>query len=107
MSIFTVYNPATRRVILETDDWVEAEWRAHTALHEGANGTLLNIRGTHPSHDWSGPREHGGLGLVSTCANCGGYDNGSYGSHAPCGYDFSHDSLVSALERERAQREKS
>lgn len=101
MSTFEVYNRDTGVVVLHTDDWVEAEWHEHEALKRG---TLLYMRGTHPTHDWSGPRKHGGITMVRTCAGCGAYDNGSYGSHAPCGYDFGGSSLVAALEREMAAR---
>lgn len=87
-----------RRVILRTDDWVEAELAS-----SGKNWTrytMLTIRGTHPSHDWDDqyPRR---------CRKCAGWDNGSYPSHAPCGYDFAGGSLAAALEREVASRTQS
>jgi hypothetical protein len=94
MSIFRV-ETEWRHLVLETDDWVEAENRACTSLKAG---TLLRVRGTHPTHDWDDQRPR-------RCRKCGGWDNGSYGSHAPCGYDWSHDSLASALERELAARQ--
>jgi len=91
-------------VILETDDWVEAESQA--LAKNWPKGDSLRVRGTHPSHDWqrgiagdpSQPWDH------RRCRRCLAWDNGSYGSHAPCGYDWSKDSLVSALEREIAAR---
>jgi hypothetical protein len=106
MATFQVYNQRSGKVLLETDDWVEAEQRALGRKWPNSQ-TPIYIRGTHPTHDWSGPRKHGGTTMVRTCAKCGGYDNGSYGSHAPCGYDFDGEggsSLMAALEREMAAR---
>ena len=94
------------RVVLETDDWVEAEARALTKNWPNRYGGSLSVRGTHPTHDWYAPgRSQGNPDGSRRCRNCGGWDNGSYGSHAPCGYDWSRDSLVSALEREIATRD--
>jgi hypothetical protein len=105
VSIFKVYEAYTwpKRVVLETDDWVEAEERSQVK-HWPSSGRPLHIDGTHPTHDWGPPREGQGDRITRRCRNCDGWDNGSYGSHAPCGYDFSHDSLASALERELAKR---
>lgn len=85
------------RVLLETDDWVEAETLSCAYFHPGRN-QFLHVRGTHPTHDWDGQRPR-------RCRNCAGWDNGSYGSHAPCGYDFGGLALVTVLERENAARE--
>jgi hypothetical protein len=89
------------RVILETDDWVQAESRA---FPRPGTGSLLRVRGTHPTHDWGPPRRGQNPRHTRRCRDCGAWDNGSYGSHAPCGYDWSRDTLASALEREIAAR---
>jgi hypothetical protein len=91
------------RVLLETDDWVEAESRA--LCRPGiSNREIRYVRGTHPTHDWYRPgRSAGNPDGVPRCHRCGGWDNGSYGSHAPCGYDF-QTSLVATIERELAAR---
>lgn len=96
MTIFTVYEKYSRRVLLETDDWVDAEVRSAPQRWRSKDEPV-SIRGTHPTHDWDDqhPRR---------CRKCDGWDNGSYGSHAPCGYDFGGMSLVGALERELAAR---
>jgi hypothetical protein len=86
-------------VIAETDDWVEAETRASAENWPEGFGHRLGIRGTHPTHDWDRQA------VLRRCRNCGGWDNGSYGSHAPCGYDWQGSSLAAALEREIAARE--
>lgn len=105
MSVFTVVTDAGR-VALETDDWVLAEHTCVEAARDSRKG-LLRVRGTHPTHDWYRPDKAspGNPYRDRRCRNCGGWDNGSYGSHAPCGHDWSHDSLVSALERELAARQ--
>lgn len=99
MSAGTIFRVEDRRghVILRTDDWVNAQQAAVTAH---SKGKLCYVRGTHPTHDWDSqhPRR---------CRSCGGWDNGSYGSQAPCGYDWHGDggsSLVAALERELRKR---
>ena len=90
------------RVLLETDDWVEAESRA---LIRSGDKNFRHVRGTHPTHDWYRPgRSTGNPDGSTRCRNCGGWDNGSYGSHAPCGYDFQGTSLMATLERELAAR---
>ena len=94
MSTFQVVNARTGKTVLETDDWVDAENMA-VASHAGRSD-MLHVRGTHPSHNWDDQRPR-------RCRNCDGWDNGSYGSHAPCGYNFSGEggsSLVAALARE-------
>jgi hypothetical protein len=82
-------------VVAETDDWVEAQ-RLVLASHHGYNARKPDLRivGTHPSHTWSDGR----------CAACGGFDNGSYGSQAPCGYDWRGRALVTAVADELAAR---
>ena len=40
------------RVLLETDDWVEAESRA---LIRSGDKNFRHVRGTHPTHDWYRP----------------------------------------------------
>lgn len=68
------------RVVLETNDWLEAEHKVRelAALHPGRRGAAFTIDGTHPTHVWVSGR----------CTACEGWDNGSYGSHAPCGFTF-------------------
>lgn len=82
-------------VVAETDDWVEAQ-RLVLESHHGYNSRLPNLRivGTHPTHVWSGGR----------CTRCDGWDNGSYGSQAPCGYDWRSRALVTAVADELAAR---
>jgi hypothetical protein len=90
-------------VRLITDDWVAA---CSAALTENwPNGTPLRVTGTHPTHEWNPPHEGQRPPGVRRCAKCGGWDNGSYGSQAPCGYDFGGRSLVATLEREIQARE--
>lgn len=101
MPVFTVTD-RSGRVLLETDDWVEA-----LSLAEPVNwprNDVRRVRGTHPTHDWGPPHPGQRPATDRRCTRCGGWDNGSYGSQAPCGYDWSRDSLCSALSRERAAR---
>lgn len=112
MATFRVQDGHT--TVLETDDWVEAERCAVNASPQRS----LSVIGTHPTHDWdrrepthlssSWPPAHWAapMGALSgaRCRRCGAWDNGSYGSHAPCGYDWSKDSLMAALDREEAAR---
>lgn len=87
-----------RELVLETDDWVDAEWAAHEALSRpGSDRRLLRVDGVHPTHQYSS------RGWQATCLRCGAPDNGCYASHAPCGYVFDG-SLVTALRREREAR---
>ncbi len=90
-----VYHSARERlkslVVLETDDWVEACSRALTRKP----GESLRVLGTHPSHTW----------VARRCTTCGAWDNGSYGSQAPCGYDFRGQSLVTTIDRELQTRQ--
>lgn len=81
-------------VVAETDDWVEAQRLALESHHGHSRQPYLRIVGTHPSHTWENRR----------CTACGGYDNGSYGSQAPCGYDWSRRALVTAVADELAAR---
>lgn len=94
MSAFTVVKLRTNQVLLETDDWVAAQ-ACYLEWHK--SGSLRSVRGTHPSHQWDGQRPR-------RCTACGGWDNGSFGSQAPCGYDWGSDSLMSAVKRELAAR---
>lgn len=102
MAIFKVEDQRGR-VLTETDDWVDAQSRA--LVENWPRGGRLYVRGVHPTHDWDGKPGSQFPGRERRCRNCGTWDNGSYGSQSPCGYDWSHDSLVSALEREIAARE--
>jgi hypothetical protein len=83
-------------VVLETDDWIEACDRALS--RNWPRGDALHVCGTHPTHDWDDQRPR-------RCRGCDGWDNSSYGSQAPCGYDWSHECLVTAVERELAARQ--
>lgn len=96
-------------VHLRTDDWVEAE-RAVMDAHyyrPGGHSQELSIRGTHPSHEFGMavllPGEPEFKRADHRCSKCGAYNNGSYGSHAPCGYQFDG-ALVTVITRELAQR---
>jgi len=80
-------------VVLETDDWVEAWSRALT--RNWKPGESLHVEGEHPSHTWDRRR----------CTACGARKNGSYGSQAPCGYDFRGHSLVTTIDRELQARQ--
>ncbi len=95
MSTFTVYEHGGA-VVLETGDWVKAEERALAKNWPSARRPLC-IRGTHPSHGWDDQRP-------PRCRACGAWNNGSYGSHAPCGYDFGEAPLITVIERELAAR---
>lgn len=101
MSTFQVAD-GRGHAVLSTDDWVEAL----TAAESGnwPRGEVRRVRGTHPTHHW-GPAHEGQQPPDPRCTRCGAWDNGSYGSQAPCGYDWSGDSLCSALSRERAARQ--
>jgi hypothetical protein len=89
------------REVLATDDWVEA---CSAALSPNwPSGLALRVTGTHPTHDW-GPPHEGQRSPDPRCTRCGAWDNGSYGSKAPCGYDFGGESLVTALWKETQAR---
>ena len=93
---FRVVNALAHRglwVVLETDDWVEACSRALT--RNWKPGEWLSVEGTHPSHTW----------VARRCTTCGAWDNGSYGSQFPCGYDFRGESLVNTIDRELQARQ--
>lgn len=100
-----------REVVCETDDWVEAE-RAHMDLHRKPGAYKQGrprLEGTHPSHDFqpvdlSTKPAGWKSGGDDQCVNCGAIDNGSYGSHAPCGYDFEGRPLIVEIERLEASR---
>lgn len=72
-------------VLLETDDWLAAEAEVERFMRTSPitmARDLPRIVGVHPSHDFD-PRK-------KTCRNegCRSWNNGSYGSHAPCGTVF-------------------
>ena len=78
-------------LLLESDDGFEVERTRmeHEQKHRYRRGVPLSttITGVHPSH-------------VGThhCEECGRpLDNGCYGSHFPCGFDFDGQSLVGVL----------
>lgn len=84
-------------IVLRTDDWVEAEAACLLPAVGDWPETYRRIKGTHPTHEWDeqNPRR---------CGRCGGYDNGSYGSHAPCGYIWGTGNLWAAVKRELEAR---
>jgi hypothetical protein len=86
------------RVLLETDDWREAERAAMRYRPNVVQRDLPEVRGTHPSHNFDPAK----LGASDVCRNegCGSHNNGSYGSHAPCGFDFGGRSLLQVLEED-------
>lgn len=95
---------ARDRVLLETDDWVDAQ-KASIDMHN--HSRLAYVRGTHPTHEWGDPHPGQNPRHYRRCKKCDGWDNGSYGSQAPCGYDWHGEggsSLVAAIERELAAR---
>lgn len=101
MSTYSVVNERGHAV-LETDDWVAA---CSAALSTSwPSGETRRVRGTHPTHQW-GPPHEGQQPPDPRCARCGAWDNGSYGSQAPCGYDWSRESLATALRKETQARE--
>lgn len=101
MAAFTVTS-ASGVVLLETDDWVDAQAAALPRRPLRPGGDLLRVHGTHPSHSWGPPREGQGT-RDRRCESCGAWDNGSYGSQAPCGYTWDV-SLAEAVGRELAAR---
>lgn len=85
------------QVLLKTDDWLEAEEKVSERMRltpDSMRQDLPRIVGTHPSHDWQGRR----------CTRCGAFDNGSYSSHAPCGFDFKGRPLLDLIDDWRAER---
>ncbi len=89
--IFRILSLPHRTVIFQTDDWVELE-RFQLELDHTVN---YMIEGTHPSHEW---RRSKSSSVATRCSRCGAWDNGSYGSHAPCGYDFGQLPLATIIE---------
>jgi hypothetical protein len=82
-------------VILETDDPVEAnvavdDW---CRKNPGEKYRLPNIRGVHPTHDWTDGR----------CVNCAACQDGSFKSQMPCGHEFVGP-FVAEMDAWRAQR---
>lgn len=86
-------------IILDTDDWVEA-------LSAGESGNFLrHVEGTHPTHQWGAPEEGQLPDKSMRCTQCRAWDNGSYGSRAPCGYDFRGRALVTVIADEMKGRQ--
>ncbi len=96
--IFRILSLPHRTVIFQTDDWVEFE-RFQLELNNknqvGRYSAGYTTEGTHPSHEWSRSKSSS---VTTRCSRCGAWDNGSYGSHAPCGYDFGQLPLVTIIE---------
>jgi hypothetical protein len=84
------------RVVATTGDWVEAQRLLLESRHghRPRNAPRLRLTGTHPSHAWVNRR----------CVRCDGWDNGSYGSQMPCGYDHRGLPLVTIVANELAAR---
>lgn len=106
MSVFRVVEDTyPQRVILETDDWVVAQAAALTSNWQ--HRIPRYVRGVHPTHEFVDgflPKGEHESRRSRRCHQCGAWDNTSYSAQAPCGYDFSHDSLASAIKREQAAR---
>jgi hypothetical protein len=96
--VFRVVDQTRGRVFLETDDWVDAE---HLSMLSAARGELRYILGTHPSHVWGDRARY-----PHRCEKCDAPANGSFASHAPCGYDLGRLALLTVIEFELAKREK-
>jgi hypothetical protein len=94
-------NARPDRVVLDTDDWVDALSIAETCNWPRDVWTR-SVEGTHPSHEW-GPPHPGQQPPDPRCVRCAAWDNGSYGSQGPCGYQWD-DALVSVIRRELAAR---
>lgn len=93
----------SNQLILETDDWVDAQ----AAALGRRPGTIRHVRGVHPSHVWDSDcstQLTSYAGYCRRCTKCGGWDNGSYGSQGPCGYNWDA-ALVTVIERELGIRE--
>lgn len=88
-------------VVLETDDWVAAVEAGLTT--NWPRGGRRFVRGTHPTHHWGPPYPGQDPPDARRCTACGAWDNGSYGSQGPCGYNWDV-SLVGAVLREKAAR---
>lgn len=96
------------RVILRTDDWIEAE-EAASVKHWRHKLAPLRIAGIHPSHSVGTVTKHYGYSDTTTsyegCATCEAPNNGCFAIHAPCGFDFGNKSMATIIEEWRAERE--
>ncbi len=100
MSTFKVvqHGAASSRTVFETDDWLAAEAFAADARRRNQrlgnlDGNNFSVEGVHPSHHFVQAQGE------TRCTVCGTYDNSSYGSHAPCGFDSGGKSLAWHIER--------
>lgn len=102
---FTVVT-AAMDVLLETDDWVLAQ----AVAIDRHGDSIRYVKGVHPSHEWppgsASTADNWDSRGVRKCVKCGAWDNTSYGSQGPCGYNWDA-SLVAVIEREMAAREAS
>jgi hypothetical protein len=107
MSAFVVSDPRGR-VILATDDWVEAERVRMNAFYKNYPSLMYRIAGTHPSHEWADdvllPGEPEFMRANGRCRKCGSPQGGCHMSHAPCGYAFDGAAWVTIIARELAAR---
>ncbi len=67
-------------VLLETDDWLAAHAKVMDSMPHifSPDQELPHVVGVHPTHVFAD----------GECLRCGACNNGSYGSHAPCGTEF-------------------
>lgn len=93
---FRVKSPSGR-IVLETDDWLEAVSQYEYLPKVG----LAELYGRHPSHDWARA-----LSGTLCCRNCMAWDNGCPRAMAPCGYDLAGLPLVWHVTRWREQHDR-
>ena len=100
------YEPfAGRRVILRTDDWIEAE-EASSVKHWRNRQSPIRIKGIHPTHTIGNVTRTFDIGdpyVFVGCTTCEAPDNGCFAIHAPCGYEFT-DSMSGIIEKWKADR---
>jgi hypothetical protein len=92
----TLTQDRSTNVLLCTDDWLEAHAFVRN-MTMPTNG-LVSIKGVHPTHDFVTAQGE------KRCHQCGAYGNGSYGSQAPCGFDFARKPLSHHIEAWIASR---
>lgn len=92
----TLTQDRSTKVLLCTDDWLEAHAFVRN-MTMPTNG-LVSIKGVHPTHDFVTAQGE------KRCHQCGAYGNGSYGSQAPCGFDFARKPLSHHIEAWIASR---
>ena len=85
--------------LLRTDDWLEANDEVSDRPRD--EQARIRIQGVHPTHSFVVAQGE------SLCIQCGAFENGSYGSQAPCGFDFEGRSLAWHIQRWRERRDAS